>query len=392
MDKYQQQVSVGFSYPVIFTRDVFDRSNEVLPQTLGRTDERGPHRTLFFIDAGLAAAHPRLVDDIQAYAEGFSRVFELVLPPRVVPGGESVKNNYRLAMEILDTILEARLCRQSFVVAMGGGAVLDAVGFAASLVHRGVRLIRMPSTVLAQNDAGVGVKNGMNLHGGKNTIGTFAPPFAVLNDFTLLSTLTDTDWRGGIAEAFKVAIIKDSTFFDFLCEHAEALRSRDMPAMETLIRRCATLHLDHIRDGGDPFEFGRARPLDFGHWAAHKLESMTSYALSHGEAVAMGVALDTHYAARQGWLTDDEAHAIFAGLARCGLPLWHDALGRRLGDGTLEVLGGIEEFREHLGGRLTVTFPAGIGARHEVHEIDRDLVDKGVRFLRGLAPGVTTGS
>jgi 3-dehydroquinate synthase len=244
--------------------------------------------------------------------------------------------------------------------------------------------------VLAQNDAGVGVKNAINLHGGKNTIGTFAPPFAVVNDYDFLDTLPARDWTAGISEAFKVAVIKDAAFFRDLCVLAPRLRARDRAAMEELVRRCALLHLQHIATSGDPFELGAARPLDFGHWSAHKLEGMTGYAVAHGEAVAIGLALDAGYARRMGWLSDAEADALLRGLSESGYTLWHPALNRRLGDGRLEILGGLDDFREHLGGELCVTMPRGIGAKFEVHEMDPALVEASLRdleqFQSGLSP------
>jgi 3-dehydroquinate synthase len=270
-------------------------------------------------------------------------------------------------------------------VAVGGGAVLDALGFAASLLHRGLRLVRVPTTVLAQNDAGVGVKNGMNLHGGKNTIGTFHPPSAVFNDADFLPTLPDRDWRGGIAEAFKVAMIKDAPFFDFLCDRAADLRRRDMASMQELIRRCAELHLEHIATEGDPFETGTARPLDFGHWSAHKLESMSNYRIGHGQAVAIGLALDAAYAARRGWISGHVCRRLHQGLARSGLPLWDELLALRQGDGRLAVLGGLDDFREHLGGELTLTYPRGLGRRHEVHEVNEPTMEEAVHDLHRQA-------
>ena len=183
MKTYQQTFSVPFEYPVVFTRHVFDPASPLFADTLDRAHEARQHDLLVLIDEGVAQHHPHLPAQVESYIEAHADRLGLAMPPRVVPGGEAIKNDYRLTMEIVDTILECKLCRQSYVVAIGGGAVLDAVGFAASIVHRGLRLVRLPTTVLAQNDSGVGVKNGMNLHGGKNTIGTFAPPFAVINDF-----------------------------------------------------------------------------------------------------------------------------------------------------------------------------------------------------------------
>jgi 3-dehydroquinate synthase len=262
---------------------------------------------------------------------------------------------------------------------------MDAVGLAAALVHRGVRQVRVPTTVLGQNDAGVGVKNGVNYCGGKNAIGTFAPPFAVVNDFDFLLTLPDRDWLCGVAEAFKVSIIRDRAFFDELLANAPRYPARDFAAMQALVIRCAEIHLEHIRSNGDPFEYGRARPLDFGHWSAHKLELLSGFRISHGEAVAAGVLLDSIYAQKMGWLSAEELARIRDGFTRSGFRLWFDELNARGTDGQRAVFGGLRDFQEHLGGELTVTFPRGIGARQEVHEIDLAIMELAIQELRAFA-------
>lgn len=376
----QQTFEAPFTYPVHFCRDLFAPDNPLLYEICGSGGSIAPHRALLFVDQGLAEANPALVEQVAQYADHYPAL-AWVKAPHVVPGGEAIKNDYRLTMEIVDTILEYKLCRHSYVIAVGGGAVLDAVGFATSIVHRGLRLIRVPSTTLAQNDAGIGVKNGMNLHGGKNTIGTFHPPFAVLNDVDLLDSLPQEHWIGGVSEAFKVAMIKDAAYFDQLCADADRYRARDADAQERMIYRCAELHLNHIRENGDPFELGRARPLDFGHWAAHKLESMSAYRIPHGEAVAIGLAIDSLYAAQHGWLDTSDAERLIDGLERTGFVLQHPELRQRLGDGQLTLLNGLDDFREHLGGQLTITYPDGLGQRQERHEVDRALVTHCVEQL-----------
>ena len=372
----RQNFSVSFDYPVVFTRGLFDPANRVLAEELARGGDAGPHRAVVFVDSGVAAAHPDLPGRIGAYAAAHADTLRLAREPVLVPGGEPAKSDMALVREYLHAITRSGLCRHSYVIAVGGGAVLDAIGFAAALVHRGLRLIRVPTTVLAQNDAGVGVKNGVNTDGGKNTAGTFAPPHAVLNDFSFLPTLSDADWIAGAAEAFKVAIIKDAGFFDFLCGAAPQLRARDLPAMERLIVRCAELHLEHIRTSGDPFEMGAARPLDFGHWAAHQLEVMSDWRVRHGHAVAAGIALDSLYARGKGWISAADADRILDGLAACGFRLWYEEFARRLPDGSLAILDGLRSFREHLGGELCVTFPRGIGDRLEVHDVDASFVER----------------
>ena len=384
-DRHLQQFHVPFEYPVLFTESVFSDGNDVLAEALDVSGSGPRHRVMAFLDEGLVSANPSLPQEISCFFERHRERFELVAEPWVVTGGEAIKNDYRLLMQIVDGLLEFRMCRHSYVLAVGGGAVLDAVGFGAAIVHRGLRTVRLPTTVLAQCDAGIGVKNGMNLHGGKNTVGTFHPPFAVINDAAFLRTLSFEHWIGGVAEAFKVAIIKDAVFLDELCRDAERLRERDEACMHTVVHRCARMHLDHIALNGDPFELGAARPLDFGHWAAHKLESMTGYKVGHGQAVAIGIALDCTYAARQGWIEAEERDAILDGMQTCGLPLWHPALDRRIDGDRLEVLSGLEDFREHLGGVLCVTYPRPLGSKVDVNEIDRDAMTRACAELKARA-------
>lgn len=374
-----QRLTVAFDYPVEFTENVFRPENQTLHRVIDRPGEDQRHRAIVYLDGNLEAELPaRIVQYFAAYADRM----ELVGVPRIVPGGEVAKTSLETVERMISEMLEAHLDRHAFVIAVGGGAVLDAVGLAASLVHRGLRMVRLPTTVLAQCDSGVGVKTGIDFAGGKNSIGTFAPPFAVVNDSGFLRTLPDREWISGISEAFKVAIIRDRDFFDRLEREAPALRARDMAAMEALIHRCAEAHLEHMRTSGDPFELGRARPLDFGHWSAHKLELMSDFRIAHGEAVATGILIDSRYAVSQGLLADNEYSRIHEAMGRVGLPCWFDELDRRAPDGALEVLRGLRDFQEHLGGKLCITLPRGIGDRVEVEEIDEQVMEDAIEALR----------
>jgi 3-dehydroquinate synthase len=268
---HRQAFSVNFKYDVVFTRNLFASGNSELVNVLPKTGT--PARMAVFIDSGVQHAWPELSDKIMAWAKENKEFVFLPERPMTVPGGEESKNDLMFVQRITHQLQRMQICRHSYAVAIGGGAMLDAVGLAAAVFHRGVRLIRVPTTVLSQNDSGIGVKNSVNLDGVKNLIGTFAPPYAVLNDSLFLKTLDDRDWYGGISEAFKVAIIKDAEFLNELERRADALRDHNLEAMEVVVKRCAELHLDHIATAGDAFEMGSARPLDFGHWAAHKLES-----------------------------------------------------------------------------------------------------------------------
>jgi 3-dehydroquinate synthase len=386
MNFIEQQFSVPVGYRVYFTRDVFSRSNPLLAGAVANTIPGQPARVLFVVDDGVARAHPRLGRDIEDYCSANAGALALAGPVLIVPGGEQLKNDPKAVPRILEAIHGAALCRHSYVAAVGGGAVLDVAGYAAAIVHRGVRLIRMPTTVLSQDDSGVGVKNGINAYGQKNYLGTFAPPFAVINDFSFLTTLSNRDWRGGVAEAVKAALIKDREFFDFIEAHAARLAERDLPAMELVIRRSAALHLQHIATGGDPFETGSSRPLDFGHWAAHKLERLSSHRLRHGQAVSIGIALDTTYSQLAGWLPEAEWRRIIALLQSLQLPVFTPELRRHLDeeDHAACVLRGLDEFREHLGGELTIMLLRAIGEPFDAHEIQRDLVIRSVNILKAL--------
>ena len=374
---------MDWDFPVVFTRGLFDPGNSVLWDAIDRLGENdGIGRW-----SSLTRMSPRPTRASGARAAYFAAHHErLNCSPirRSLPGGESVKNDLSLVEGFMSLMLAKHLDRQAFAIIVGGGAVLDAVGLAAALVHRGVRQVRVPTTVLAQNDAGVGVKNGVNFLGGKNAIGTFAPPFAVLNDFDFLLTLPDREWLCGVAEAFKVSIIRDRSFLDELVAKADRYPARDFEAMQSLVIRCAEIHLEHIRTNGDPFEYGRARPLDFGHWSAHKLELLSGFRISHGEAVAAGVMLDSIYARLQRWLSDEEFALIRDGFIRSGFRLWFPELDARDAAGQREIFGGLRDFQEHLGGELTVTFPRGLGARHEVHEIDLAMMENAIQELEAL--------
>ncbi len=381
-DAHDGAFAVPYLHRLRFTRGAFDPDNALLRGLLSPDDEPGTAaaaRALVFVDDGVARAWPRLLGDIERYAAAHSAGLVLAAAPAVVRGGEAAKNDWTVYEQVARAISDRRICRRSLVIAVGGGAMLDAVGFAAATSHRGVRLVRLPTTSLGQADSGVGVKNGLNGFGKKNFIGAFAPPWAVINDEAFLATLSDRDWRSGLAEAVKVALLKSDRFFEQISVAAPRLHARDEAAMVPIVRRSAWLHLHHIVDGGDPFELREAKPLDFGHWSAHKLEQMTGFELRHGEAVAIGVALDALYSAMSGMLEWSDLKAIHACLAGIGLPVSHEALRD---SGTL--LAGLEEFREHLGGRLSITLLAGIGRPVEAHEIDPAVM---ARAARALATG-----
>lgn len=381
-DAALQSFAVRFEYPVYFTRHAFDPANPCLRQAIARLEPDKRHRLAVFVDDGVLLACPDLPASILRYARKQPASLEVAGDIVAVPGGEAVKNQHDCVEHVLRELSARRIDRQSCVMTVGGGAVLDAVGFAAAIFHRGVRHIRCPTTVLSQDDSGVGVKNGINAFGCKNLLGAFSPPFAVINDSAFLDALPDRDKRAGMAEAVKVALIRDAEFFGWLEQEADALARFAPNALDALVRRCALLHLRQITQGGDPFETGSARPLDYGHWSAHKLEMLTRNALRHGEAVAIGVALDARYSVLAGLLREGDDARIGRLLRKLGFRLWDETLELRDAGGRRRVLAGLADFQEHLGGELTITLLEEIGRGVEVHDMNEALIEQAIRWLR----------
>lgn len=375
-----QRFSVPYEYPVAFTRGLFAPENALLADMLALREPQESHRCLVYIDSGLADAQETLVERIEDYFTAHVQI-ELLTAPVRVPGGERIKAEPRHVEAIQNDICRLGVDRHSYVIAIGGGAVLDAVGFAAATAHRGVRHVRVPSTVLAQNDSGVGVKNAINFNGVKNFLGCFSPPWAVLNDFDLLDSLPRRERIAGISEAIKVALIRDRDFFEWLEGNADGLIAHQRSVEKHMIRHSAQLHMRQIAQGGDPFELGSARPLDFGHWVAHKLESLTNHEIHHGEAVAIGMAVDARYSMLADLLPAGEDERIVSLLERLGLRTFHPALTASGSDGNIAILNGLREFREHLGGELTVTLLAELGVGREIHHMDAERVMQAIAWL-----------
>ncbi len=378
VEELSKPISLVFRHRVIFTREVFAPENDTLPAVLDG-------RVLVVVDAGVVAQDATLLPRIEAFFHAHHATLSLAASPLVLPGGEACKNDWSLVETLWRAMNDTGLDRHSTILALGGGAFLDLAGFAAATAHRGIRFVRLPSTTLSQGDGGVGVKNGVNFFGKKNWVGTFAVPWAVVNDAALLDALPVREKRAGLIEGVKVALLRDRAFFEALEARADALARLEPAAVEFLVRRGAELHLEHIATGGDPFELGSARPLDFGHWVAHKLEPVSGYRLRHGEAVAIGMAVDLIYARLSDQLAAADCERILSLIEAIGFRTWDETLGQRDADGRPVVWRGLEEFREHLGGALTITLVTGLGSRVEVHDIDHTLVLAALAELRERA-------
>ena len=379
-DGENQSIDISFAVPFVHRLRV---SHEIAGADFAQlldllqSSNAGPAKVLVVAEKPVATSSDR----VQRIAQQLSSVesINLVGPVELVDGGESVKNSTDVAKQVLGKINQHDLDRRSYVIAIGGGAMLDAVGYAAAVAHRGVRWVRLPTTTLAQGDSGVGVKNAINYFDKKNWVGTFAVPWAVVNDAGLLTTLSDRDFQSGFSESVKVSLLKDRSEFEWLCENATAIRDRDMTLATRAIHRSCMLHLKHITDGGDPFEMLEARPLDFGHWSAHRLEPITNYSIRHGEAVAIGVAIDCIYSSIKLGFPESDAMKVCECLTQMGMSLWHDALNP-----VDRLMQGLEEFRQHLGGRLTITMLKAVGEPVNVHEIDHAAMKQAIKKLKTI--------
>ncbi|MDA7906932.1 3-dehydroquinate synthase [bacterium] len=384
-DPSETTLDIQFSVPFVHRLRVTDDvSREDLPQLLSVIEAGDGERAKVLLIAERSLSEPtnRIAEKL-----GQTDNIQLVHAPVLVDGGESIKNSSASVELILNQINQLNLDRRSYIVAIGGGAMLDAVGYAAAVAHRGIRLIRLPTTTLAQADSGVGVKNAINQFEKKNWIGTFAVPWAVINDATLLQTLPDRDFRCGFSEAVKVSLLKSKVEFAWLCSNANAIRNRDPVASKRAIHQSCLLHLKHITHGGDPFEMLEARPLDFGHWSAHRLEPLTNYDIRHGEAVAIGVAIDTIYSSLKFGFPEQDMRSVCTCLSRLGVQLWHQELAP-----IDRLMQGLEEFRQHLGGRLTITMLRAVGDPVDVHEIDHMTMRAAIEKLQQIQYELAHGS
>ncbi len=369
-------ISLNIKHRIRFSRDVFNEANRLLASLL---ESNGKAKILVFLEQAVAVEFPRLKEQIETY---FASTPGLELTAvKIEVGAEECKRNEKVLRRVWGSVEEHKVDRHSYIFAIGGGAFLDVIGFGAATAHRGVRLVRFPTTTLSQDDSGVGVKNGINAFGKKNWIGSFAVPYAVVNDFAFLHTQPEKVRRDGLVEAVKVALVRDGAFFDWMEDSSKQLANLNTHVLEEAVERSAILHAEHISQGGDPFESGNSRPLDYGHWAAHKLEQLTDFALSHAEAVSIGVALDTVYSWKSGRLSKEDAHRVLSLLVELKLPLYDEAYDLRDEDGRRRVFNGLEEFREHLGGELTIMLLKGVGIGENVHSMDESLLEYCIKYL-----------
>jgi len=364
--KFDVVYGPGLSYPVTMARNIFSRGNHELTDLIGR------RKTLFIIDRGIGKGQLEAVKDYVRWSNAINKEINAVFLR--VPGGETVKMNMKYVRQIIRRARQAGLDRKSVFVIVGGGATLDMGSFAADIFHRGAAHIKIPTTLLSQVDAGISMKNGINSDGRKNLLGTVSAPEAVLVDPTFLYTLRTRVISQGFAEMIKAALMRDGRYFEQIEAYYQELLQRTFSrTMEDLIWRAIEIHLTEINN--DPFEQKLERPLAFGHVWAHWLENITNNRLSHGEAVGIGMAIDTQISEQRGLINQETRDRVINLIQRVGLPIYDSAA---VTDDYTDVL---EEFRQHLGGKLTVGLLNFIGSRVDVDDITKEEIKAAINFL-----------
>lgn len=276
--------------------------------------------------------------------------------PFTFPAGETSKTRETWA-RLTDELLAAGHGRDSGIVALGGGVTGDLAGFVAATFQRGVPFMQVPTTLLAMLDASIGGKTGVDTPHGKNLVGAFHPPVAVVADLLALTTLTDREYRGGLAEAVKHGLMMDAEHFGWIEQNSAALNARALDALDPLVRRSVAIKAAVVAD--DEQESGRRAVLNAGHTVAHAIEQVTNYATPHGEAVAMGLVAECRLGEQLGATERGTADRVAELLMHLGLPISPIPP-------ISPLLEAMRFDKKSVGGELRFAFPARVG------EADRD--------------------
>lgn len=378
-DEARVELAARTGYAVRFSKDCLSPQNGDLAELLRSREPFRRQRAVFVVDAGLAAVQPRAVEAAAAYADSHKANIVAACPPIVVEGGETVKSRPEICDWLRARFVGAGLDSQSHVVVIGGGALLDAAGFAAATLRRAPRVTRVPTTLLAQASGALSPRCAVNALGRKDALAAFQAPFGVLLDPKFLSPLPDREKRAGLAEIIRTALCGDADFFHWIADHQKQLANLDKRTLETAARWSARLHWEAASDA-DPFDEGRARPLDFGRWAALRLEAEAGGELLHGEALAVGTAVDLLLSVLLTGLPPEAARAALEVVAGCGLPLWHGALGFADADGAPALVSALAEFA--LGGTPSVPLLRGLGRAEPCIAVNAEATAAAIEALR----------
>ena len=310
----------------------------------------GPGRALVVTDHNVARPHAAVVEHSLADAGWTCR--QAILEP-----GEQTKR-LEMAGRLYDELVALGADRQTVVVAVGGGVIGDLAGFAAATYARGIPLVQVPTTLLAQVDSSVGGKVGVNHPKAKNLIGAFHQPLGVVADTATLDTLPDREYRSGLAEVVKYGVILDEEFFAWLELNVEGLNRRDPAVLRNVVARSCRLKADVVEQD-EHEQSGLRAVLNYGHTFAHAFEALCGYGeLLHGEAVAIGMMCASRLAERRGMIDQDLTRRQAALLSAVGLPTTLAPASRPAAD---DLLGCMRLDKKSVGGRLRFVLPTQLG-------------------------------
>ncbi len=362
----------GGAYPVYIGTGLLEQLPAIVSQLLpGR-------RTALIADAGVAALYGEWRAGGPMGWRGREQSCNDEAPagwsePLTFPPGEASKTRETWA-RLTDALLARTFGRDSAIVALGGGVTGDLAGFVAATFARGIPVVLVPTTLLAMLDASIGGKTGVDTPLGKNLVGAFHPPAAVVSDLLTLTTLPDREYRCGLAEAVKHGLMEDGDHFAWIESQVDRLNHRDLGVLEELVRRSVAIKAAVV--AGDERESGRRAVLNAGHTVAHAIEQVTAYARPHGEAVAMGLVAECRVGEAMGVTEAGTADRVAGLLTRLHLPVLH----------LLPALPALTEAmrldKKSLAGALRFALPASIGHAHREGGAWTIAVDEAV--LRGV--------
>ena len=342
-------VSLGSrSYPVIIGENILADAGTLARETLS-----GRH-VIIIADAAVDADwRPRLEAGIKTVADKVSCL--------TVPGGEASKSVHQYG-QLMESILALGVDRKTVLVALGGGVIGDLVGFAAASLLRGVDFIQVPTTLLAMVDSSVGGKTGINAMAGKNLIGAFHQPRAVLADTACLKTLPEREMRAGYAEVVKYGLLGDADFFDRLENSLPAIMQQDPAVVAETVAHCCRAKAAIV--AADERESGKRALLNLGHTFGHAYEAEAGYdgSVLHGEAIAAGMVDAFRTSERLGLASQAECDRVKRHLDAAGLPTHRSRLSNRLGEAAPETLiTHMRKDKKAIGGTIVLILPHGIG-------------------------------
>lgn len=359
-----QRVALAWEYPVHFTHDVFSWENLTLCRTLTRREPRVRHGLVVLAGRAVLEAHPSLVEDVARYVDVHRERLTLVAPPVVVePSSAEAETALREAIECAP---DAR----PYLIAIGGRSLQELAGRAAAAT-RNMRLVRLPTTVLAQSDVTTIAADAVR--------SPAAPPIAVICDFDFLRTLSRRDTISGFSAGFEAALHRDASLFSWLRVSAMALADGDRGAIQELVRRCATPHVEHVADG-----FSGTR-IELGRFVASALVDIAKRELRHGEALALALAIDSVRSVAAGALDADVLDTILSTMDVVGLPTHHPILDSEALRSTLVER--VRDARAEAGGAISTTLLEGVGLTVDVDDVDEAAFLQAIDFLRHRGAG-----